>query len=468
MRKVKVAILGAGTAGLTAMSQVRRQTEDFVIIDGGPLGTTCARVGCMPSKALIHSANHYHARNDFAEIGIHGGEALSVNQAEVLERVRALRDRFAGGVANNMLSNLKPEQFIAGYAQFIAPNRIEVNGEEIEAERFIIATGSRPVVPAPWKAFGDRILTSDELFELNTFPESVAVVGLGAIGIELGQSLSRLGVKVIGFEMLNTVAGLSEPQARDAAVNLISQEFPIYLGEAANISEGSDGKLQLSNSAGSFEVDAVLAALGRRPNIDQLAVENLGIELDEHGMPPFDIETMQVADLPVFIAGDVNRFRPILHEAGYEGKIAGLNALKYPQVEHYHRVAPMGIVFTDPEVALFGKRYSELDLDKFEVASFHLEKANGRAIVQQMDKGVISLFADKETKQLVGGELVMAEAEHFAHLLGWSVEQGMTVQQLLQMPFYHPVLEEAIQSALQQLAKALYQAHEPIDLVKLG
>ncbi len=464
MRKVKVAILGAGTAGLTAMSQVRRQTEDFVIVDGGALGTTCARVGCMPSKALIHTANHYFERNHFAQIGIHGAEQLTVSQSEVLQRVRTLRDRFAGGVTKNMLDNLEPEQFIQGYAKFVSPSQLEVNGEVIEADRIIIATGSRPVVPESWKAFGKRILTSDEIFELEQFPKSVAVVGLGVVGIELGQAMSRLGVKVIGFEMLNTVAGLSEPKAVESMVRFISKEFPLYLGEPANIEEGSEGKLCLTNSAGSFEVDAVLASLGRRPNIDQLGLENLGVKLDKFGMPRFDTGTLQIEDLPIFIAGDVNSFRPILHEAGYEGKIAGINAINFPKIQRFHRVAPMGIVFTDPEVAVFGQRYSELDLAKTEVASFNLERNNGRAIVQQTDRGVISLFADKQSKQLIGGELVMAEAEHFAHLLGWSVEQGLTIQRLLQMPFYHPVLEEAVQSALRILAKSLYESGGLLDL----
>jgi len=464
MRKVQVAILGAGTAGLTAMSQVRKQTQDFVIIEGGPLGTTCARVGCMPSKALIHSANHYYERKHFSEIGIHGAEQLTINASEVLQRVRALRDRFSGGVAKSMLDNLKPEQFIQGYAKFLSPTQLKVNDEVIEAEKVIIATGSRPVVPQPWQQFGQRILTSDDIFELETLPESIAVVGLGVIGIELGQALSRLGVKVMGFELLNTVAGLSEPKAVASMVKLISEEFPLYLGEAVNIEAGKEDKLCLSTSAGTFEVDAVLAALGRRPNLDQLGLENLGIELDAHGMPKFDLETMQIEGLPIFIAGDVNGFRPILHEAGYEGEIAGLNAMNFPNIQRFHRVTSLGIVFTDPQVAIFGQRYTELDLAKTEVASFHLERNNGRAIVQQIDRGVISLFADKQTQKLIGGELVMAEAEHLAHLLSWAVEQGMTVQQLLQMPFYHPVLEEAVQSALRDLAKGLYDKETLLNL----
>ena len=455
MRKVKYIILGAGSSGLTAMGQIRRETDDFVMINGGYFGTTCARVGCMPSKALIHCAEHYHARKHFYEFGIHGADQLRIDDEAVMRRVRAFRDRFTKGVQSGSTDTLKADQLIKGYARFTGPNTVEVNGETIEGERIIIATGSRPVVPEPWQALGDKLLTSDEIFELERLPKRVAVIGLGIIGLELGQALSRLGVEVYGFEMTNTMAGLSSPSASKELVKNISKEFPVYLGEPAEL-EDTDKGVKVTVSSGSFEVDAVLASLGRRPNIDQIGIENLGVALDDKGMPPFDLETMQVADLPVFIAGDVNAFRPILHEAGHEGKIAVTNAKSYPSVASFARLTPLGIAFTDPQVGFFGQSYAELDLEQTVVVDFHLERNNGRAIVMGEDKGVISLFADKQSKQLIGGELVMPHAEHFTHLLSWAVAQKQSVLSLLKMPYYHPVLEEAIESAVADLAKELY------------
>lgn len=463
MRKVKYIILGAGSSGLTALGKIRKTTDDFIMINGGHYGTTCARVGCMPSKAMIHCAEHFHTRKHLHDFGIDGADALSVDVPYVMKRVRAFRDRFTTGVKSFSTDTLNEDQLITGYAKFVSENQVEVNGEVIEGERIIIATGSRPVVPEAWQDLGDRLLTSDEIFELETLPKSIAVIGLGIIGLELGQAMSRLGVEVLGFEMLKTIGGLSCPKASKEAIKHMSQEFPVYLGEAAELEKTEKG-VKVTTSAGSFEVDAVLASLGRRPNIDQIGIENIGVALDERGMPPFDVHTMQIADKPIFIAGDVNVFRPILHEAGFEGQMAAFNAISYPEIKAYQRKTPLGIAFTDPQIGFFGKNYRELDLENTVISKFNLERNNGRAIVMGKDRGVICLYADKESKKLVGGELVMENAEHFTHLLTWAVAQDMTILDLVKMPYYHPVLEEAIQGAINEIASQLYAQEELMEL----
>lgn len=459
MRKVKYAILGAGSSGLTALGIIRKQTDDFVIINGGPLGTTCARVGCMPSKTIIQSANLNFKTHDLSEFGLEGGESLKVDNVKVLQRVRRIRDRFTGGVIAGSTETLNPCQFIEGYAKFIGENQLEVNGEIIEAEKIIIATGSRPVIPAPWLELGEKLITSDDIFELTDLPKRIAVIGLGVIGLELGQALSRLGVEVIGFEMQNTVGGLSSPVVIEKAIDMFSKEFPMYLGAAAQLEKTESG-VKVSIEKESFEVDLVLAALGRRPNIDAIQLEKAGVQLDKRGMPSFNVNTMQIEDKPLFIAGDVDVFRPILHEAVHEGKIATLNAIDFPDVTAYKRKTSLGIAFTDPDIGFFGRSYRDLDLQKVEVINFNLEKNNGRAIVMAEDYGIISLYGDKESKRLIGGEIFMPHAEHFTHLLTWAVEQEMTVLDIIKMPFYHPVLEEAIQAALYLLYKALYSEGE--------
>lgn len=459
MRQVKYIILGAGSAGLTALGKIRRITDDFVMINGGHFGTTCARVGCMPSKALIHCAEHFHARHGFFELGIEGAKKLSIDDKVVLERVRTFRDRFTTGVQSGSTDTLKPEQLIRGYAKFVNENTVEVNGEQIQGERIIIATGSRPVVPGPWQALGDKVLTSDEIFELEKLPKKIAVIGLGIIGLELGQALSRLGVEVIGFELANTIGGLSSPKVIKKAIKYVSKEFPIYLGEAADL-EATEKGVKVSITSGSFEVDAVLASLGRRPNMDQIGLETIGVDLDERGMPPFDIHTMQIADKPIFIAGDVNTFRPILHEAGHEGAIAAHNAINFPEITRFKRKTSLGVAFIDPQIGFFGENYNNLNFDETVVANFKLKRNNGRLIVMDEDYGVLSLYADKETKRLIGGELLMPRAEHIAHLLNWAVEQKLTVLEVLRMPFYHPVIEEAVESTLRMLAEELYEPAE--------
>src|SRR5574340_1311327 len=197
-RKVDVAIIGAGSAGLTATSTVRRYTDSFVLIDGGELGTTCARVGCMPSKVAIQVAEDLHRRTVFEREGIAGGDALSVDVPVALEHVRDLRDVFVDQVLATSIDQMGDE-FIEANARFLEPTLLEVGDARIRAKKIIIATGSTPTVPRAWEAFGDRIVTTDTFFELDDLPQSVAVIGLGVIGLELGQTLQRLGVKVTGI-----------------------------------------------------------------------------------------------------------------------------------------------------------------------------------------------------------------------------------------------------------------------------
>lgn len=463
MKQVKYLILGAGSAGLTALSEIRRETEDFLMVNGGHFGTTCARVGCMPSKALIHCAEHFHARNSLNDFGVEGGENLVLNPQKVMARVREFRDRFTQGVQAGSTDTLRSDQLIKGYARFIDEQTIEVNGEQVRAERIIIATGSRPVVPAAWESLGEKLLTSDTLFELETLPKKVAVIGLGVIGLELGQALSRLGVDVTGVEMAEKMTVVQSPVMAKKIHQVLSTEFPILLGQAAQLTSTENG-IRVTVGHQVFEVDAVVAALGRHANVDRLELEHIGVSLNDHGMPPFDPETLQVADKPIFIAGDVNAYRPVLHEAGHEGRIAAQNAISYPRVTHFERKTPIGITFTDPQVGVFGATYSQLDLSRAVIAEFDLERNNGRAIVMGQDKGKIVLYADQQTKCLLGGELFMVQAEHLTHLLAWAVAQKMTVKALLDLPFYHPVLEEALSSTLELLADRLYS---PSALAKM-
>lgn len=207
-----VAIIGAGTAGLAALAKVRKAGKNFVLIDGGELGTTCARVGCMPSKAAIQVAEDFHRRHRFQRIGIEGRDALRLDSAEALEHVRDLRDIFVDRVLAGTTDEMG-EAFIQGWARFIEPTVLDVDGRVIRADKVVIATGSRPFVPEAWKSFADWILTSDTIFEQETIPESVAVIGLGAIGMELGQALHRMGTSPVSTPptIAYAVSGASPP-----------------------------------------------------------------------------------------------------------------------------------------------------------------------------------------------------------------------------------------------------------------
>lgn len=192
-RDVEVAIIGAGTAGLYALSQVKKKTDDFLLINSGPYGTTCARVGCMPSKSLIHISEYYHDRKYFEKSGISNGDALEVSIPQSLQRVRNHRDFLTG---HNVKSVERyGDKVLDGKAEFIDKQTLRVGDDIITAKKIIIAAGSAPILDSKWEAFREHILTTDELFEQEDLPESLGVLGLGVIGLELGQALARLGIQ---------------------------------------------------------------------------------------------------------------------------------------------------------------------------------------------------------------------------------------------------------------------------------
>lgn len=449
-----VIILGAGSAGLAALREVRKRTDHWRIVNDGPWGTTCARVGCMPSKMLIEAANAYHARRALHTFGIEGADALRVDLPAVLRRVRALRDDF---VAGTLAATDAGERAISGHARLLDAQRVEVNGQVHTARRIIIATGSRPIVPEDWLAFGDRILTTDTLFEQPTLGPRVAVIGLGPLGVEIAQALARLGVEVMAFATGKSVAGLSDPAINDALLARLKDEFIVNVGDKAELREVAGG-IQVTNGSATVVVDQVVAAMGRSPNLEHLGLDTLGVALDDKGRPPIDPCTLQVGNLPVFIAGDADGDRPLLHEAADEGHIAGLNALA-PTPRGFARRTPLAITFSQPHAAVVGQRHADLPEGQWVGGTVDFAR-QGRARVAQCNHGRLNVYAEHGSGRLLGAELCAPAGEHMAHLLALAVEQRLTVHDLLRMPFYHPVLEEGLRTALRDAASRLPKASD--------
>jgi dihydrolipoamide dehydrogenase len=447
------AIIGAGTAGLAALREVQRHTDRFVIINDGPYGTTCARVGCMPSKALIESANTFHRRTVFAELGIRGVESLVVDVPAVLERVRRLRDHFVAGtvaITDKLEAHALETKSIAGRARFVAPDTLEVNGKQLRAKSIVIATGSRPVVPKEWSVFGDRILTTDTLFEQNALPKEIAVIGMGVIGAELAQALARLGISVSAFGADPLIAGLTDEPVNAALVALLGSEFALHLGEKATLSKEQQ-RIRVTAGDTSIVVDAVLAALGRRPNIEGLGLELLGVQLNEHGMPQINRRSRQIGALPIYLAGDAADDFPVLHEATDDGYIAGTNAMSNEPI-CFERRTPLSIVFCAPNAAMIGVPFKQLDVPTTVIGAVSFDN-QGRASIAAENHGMLRIYASRKDGRLLGAELCAPRGEHLAHLLALAIDRQLTVQDLLRMPFYHPVFEEGLRTALRDLSR---------------
>jgi len=464
MRQVDVAIIGAGSAGLTARREVEKKTENYVVIDDGPLGTTCARVGCMPSKTLIQVAKDFSRRTHFQEQGIDNGMQLSVDTAEVMRHVRQLRDRFVKGVRSGM-ARWQDERLIRKPARFINMHTLDLGDEKIRADTIIIAVGTHPVIPQEWQEFRSFIIDTDALFELKQLPSAIAVLGIGVIGLELGQALSRLDIRTTIIGRRPRFAGLTDPELNTYITRRFSEQLDLSLEGFEIIGRDGDHQLQLKTGGREITVDLVLMALGRRPNLDRLNLSVLNLPVDNRGIPCYQEGTFMIPNTNLFLVGDTNLRRPLLHEAADQGRIAGFNAVNDSLC--FNERVPLSITFCEPNIASVGKKYQEL-LEKG--VDFVTGKASfegqGRSIIKLEEIGALHLYAERSSGKLLGAELFAPDGEHLAHLISWAISCDLTVHEILALPFYHPVVEEGLRTAIRNAARQVEVPANPLEVFR--
>lgn len=446
-----VVVLGAGTAGLAAYRAAVARGKRVLLVERGPGGTTCARVGCMPSKLLIAAANRAeHARR----AGAFGVEAdVRIDGRAVMARVRRERDRFVGFVLDGVAA-IPESHKLHGRARLLGPNTVAVGDVRISTRSVVVATGSAPVVPSMFQAIRDRLVVNDDVFGWDELPESLAVFGAGIIGLELGQALSRLGVRVRIFGKGGALGPVTDPVVGDALALAWRSELELdpdarveeVSPEGAGVSvafRDADGQLRREHFA------AALVAAGRRPNLVGLGLDAIAGPVDASGLPVVDRTTMRWGDTSIFIAGDANTDVPLLHEAADEGRIAGDNAARFPDVVSQPRRSRLAIMFTEPEVAIAGASFAEVSRSGTPFVTGEVDfRDQGRSRVMGRNHGAARIYADARTGRLLGAELAGPRAENLGHLLAWAHQQALTVDQMLAMPFYHPVVEEGLRTAL--------------------
>ncbi|MBT3786521.1 dihydrolipoyl dehydrogenase [bacterium] len=455
-RFVDVAVIGCGTAGMSAFRSARKFTDKVVTIESGPYGTTCARVGCMPSKLLIAAAEAAHHIKDSSGFGVFT-DSIHIDGRKVMDRVRSERDRFVGFVVESV-EEFPEASRIQGCARFLAPGILQVDEDlRLEARAIVLATGSSPAIPKPFEELGDRLIINDHVFEWETLPKSVAVFGPGIIGLEIGQALHRLGVRVTLFGRGGRVGVFTDPEIVPYCRKTFGAELDFtYTPKVHGMKrEGEGVKIHFEDDEEKERIEEfeyVLCATGRSPNLHSLSLENSGVVLDEKGIPVFHPRTLQCGNSPVFIAGDVNHTLPLLHEAADEGKIAGENAGRFPQVLEGNRRSELTVAFTDPQMVVVGSSFQQLqEIDRpFLTGKVSFEN-QGRSRVMRVNRGLMHVYADKQTHRFLGAEIFGPRAEHLGHLLAWAHQQRLTIEQMLDMVFYHPVIEEGLRTALRDV-----------------
>ncbi len=453
-----IIIIGAGTAGIAAYKEDIKYTQNILIINEGSWDTTCARVGCMPSKVLIAAANRMHDIQTSDKVGL--SVAPEIDTSQVMQHVRILRDHFTHATLKDV-NSWPTEHKVLGQAQFINSNTIAVNGKKYQAKSFIVAVGSTPTFDPEWKEkLGDRLITSNQIFELEKLPQSLAVIGSGVIAIELAQAMQRLGVKTTVFARSRKVANLSSPALQKLAQKEISKNLNIKFETLPNkVQLGTQGVIinfQENDQPEQLNAEYLLVATGRKSYLDTLQLANIDNAFTDLKKLPIDNQTKQLGNYPIFIAGDAHTNTPIQHETAHEGRGAVNNCLNYPKIESLKTLTPLSIVFSSPEMATVGKSFKQLTDAKinFVTGSVSYEK-QGRALILGKNSGAVEVYIDQFSRKLLGAEFFIEAAEHMAHILAWMISENLTVEEILEKPFYHPTLEEGLRTALKHARRQL-------------
>ena len=442
-----VIVIGGGTAGLGAYRKVKALGKKALLIEKNDFVTTCANVGCMPSKLLIAAAENMHEINKAQKFGINVSD-VSIDHKKLLERVRTERDRFVGFVKRGA-ENIIAEDKVIGSAYIKDSNTIEVNNTIFTTKTIVVATGSTPFIPDVYQPILNKILTNENIFEIEKLPSTLAVIGAGVIGMELGFAMKNLGVNVTLFNVSERIIGLNK-DINDYVIKHLKQELNFNSDKKVIKTEEVDNGIKLFFNDGSYQIfEQILLAAGRRPVFKNIGLENA---YDGDPLRDYNRETTQIGDSNIFFAGDVNNDVPLLHEAAKEALFAGENAALYPEIKTFKRLVPLSVAFTSPQIVQVGQtRNLPEDIIKGTV-SF---EDQGRSRVMLKNLGMLNVYFDRKTHKFIGAEMIGPNAENIAHAFAWIIELGVTLEQVLEFPFYHPVVEEGVRTAFRDAAEQL-------------
>ena len=454
--KYDVTVIGSGPGGYVAAIRCAQLGMKTAIIEKeSTLGGTCLNVGCIPSKALLDSSEHYHnAHKTFAEHGVML-ENLAVDMNQMIDRKAKVVDENVKGI--DFLMKKNKIDVIRGFGSFKDANTITVTADdgstsEVSSDKVIIATGSVPNVPASFNFDGKRVISSTEALEIREVPKRMVVVGGGVIGMELGSVFGRLGTEIEVVEyMERIIPTMDKDCGKQLQRSLKGLGFKFHLKHMVNeVKPTKDGVkvvVQKRGSEDTFEIEAdyCLVSIGRKPFTDKLGLENIGVKLDERGRIEVNGH-LETSASGVYAIGDVVKGAMLAHKAEEEGvfvaeKIAG-------QRPHINYNLIPGVVYTWPEVAAVGATEQELKDAKvpYKAGKFPF-KALGRARASMDTDGMVKVLAHKETDEILGVHMVGARtADMIAEAVAVMEFRG-SAEDVARMSHAHPTYTEAFKEA---------------------
>ncbi|HLR62263.1 MAG TPA: dihydrolipoyl dehydrogenase [Lentibacillus sp.] len=443
-------IVGAGPGGYVAAIRAAQTGQKVTIVEKGDLGGVCLNVGCIPSKALIEAGHKAQSAHGNEELGI-TTENVSVDFSKVQEWKGQVVNKLTSGVESLLKGN--KVDIVKGEVYFVDKNTVKVmdekNSQSYTFNNCIIGTGSTPIEIPNFK-FSDRVLDSTGALNLQEIPEKMVVVGGGYIGIELGTAYANFGTEVTILEGTKEILGAFEKQLKQPVkkglknknVNVVTKAM------AKGVEESEDGvkvTYEVDGKEETAEADYVLVTVGRRPNTEEIGLEQVGIEVDDNGLIKIDKQCRTSVD-NIYAIGDIVEGLPLAHKASYEGKVAA-EAISGEKSEIDYLAMP-SVVFSDPELASVGYTEKEAKDAGYEVkASKFPFGANGRALSLNSTDGFMKLITRKEDGLVIGAQVAGPNSSDVIAEIGLAIEGGMTAEDIALTIHAHPTLGEVTMEA---------------------
>jgi dihydrolipoamide dehydrogenase len=455
MSKYDVTIIGSGPGGYVAAIRCSQLGLKTAIIEKyETLGGTCLNVGCIPSKALLDSSEHYHnAESAFEEHGI-GVKSLSIDFKQMIARKQKVVDQTCQGV--KFLMDKNDIDVHHGVGSFVDKNTVKITNDkgestEIKSDKIIIATGSKPNYFPGMEPDKDRIITSTEALELKEVPKKMVVIGGGVIGLELGSVYARLGSKVEVVEFAKSIIptmDVAMGKELTKVLKKLKMKFNMEHRVQRVENTGKGVKVTALNKKDeevTFDADYCLVSVGRKAYTEGLGLENVGLSTNDRGQVEVN-DNLQTSVDNIYAIGDVVRGAMLAHKAEEEGtfvaeKIAG-------QIPHINYNLIPGVVYTWPEVASVGKTEQQLKESglEFKSGSFPM-KALGRSRASGDVQGLVKILADKETDEILGMHIIGARAADLIMEGVVAMEYRASAEDIVRMSHPHPTYSEAVREA---------------------
>ncbi len=456
MEKFDVTIIGSGPGGYVAAIRCAQLGMKTAIIERyTTLGGTCLNVGCIPSKALLDSSEHFHnATHTFTEHGIDVKE-IKVNIKQMIKRKNDVVKQNTEGI--NYLMKKNKITVFTGHGTFTAKNTIEIAGadgkkSQIETDKTIIATGSKPSSLPGLEIDKKRVITSTEALELTEVPKHMIIIGGGVIGLELGSVYARLGSKISVVEftgsLISSMDGSLGKELQRVLKKTLGFEFYFNHKVTGAATKGKEVMVTADNSKGEkieLKGDYCLVSVGRKPYTDNLGLDKAGVKIDNRGRIETD-DHLQTNVPGIYAIGDVVKGAMLAHKAEEEGVFVAETLAKQKPHINYNLIP--GVVYTWPEVAAVGFTEEQLKEQgkKYKVGSFPF-KASGRAKASMDTDGFIKVLADETTDEILGVHMIGPRAADMIAEAVVAMEYRASAEDISRMSHAHPTYTEAIKEA---------------------